>query len=196
MQLTENSVGQSERFGATFIFNIFFGGWSFPESSSFLLDRTIQHFLIVQVQQPRGWDCSKYEDRLLLDYLLCESSSQHGHTHQWKVQETGWIPLKTESFSSKFKYKCKYTILLREATRLWPLYASLICSLLPPLIWGRITFNWDSSGKHWQMHNGPNSLSALTQSTSLFQNRSFNNLWNLGHTSAWFCLGKGEKYIE
>ena len=99
MQLTENSVGRSERFGATFNFSFFFcgvgiGGWSFPESSPFLLDRTFQHFLIVQVQQPRGRDSSKYEDRLFLDYLLCESSSQHGHTHQWGVQETGWIPLK------------------------------------------------------------------------------------------------------
>ena len=172
------------------------GGWSLPESSPFLLDRTFQHFLIVKVQQPRGRDSSKYEDRLLLDYLLCESSSQHGHTHQWGVQETGWIPLKTESFSSKFKSKCKFTILLREATRLWPLFASLICFLLPSLIWGRITFNWDSPGKQWQRHIGPKALSALTQSTSLFQSRSFKNFWNLGQTSAWFCLAKGEKYIQ
>ena len=71
-------------------FNFFFwgvgiGGWSFPESSPFLLDRTFQHFLTVQVQQPRGWDSSKYEDRLFLGYLQCESSSQPGHTHQWGV---------------------------------------------------------------------------------------------------------------
>ena len=47
-----------------------------------------------------------------------------------------------------------------------------------------------------QRHNWPNALSTWTQSTPLVQNRSFNKLWNLGQTSAWFCLAKGEKNIE
>ena len=34
--------------------------------------------------------------------------------------------------------------------------------------------------KHCQRHNGPKTLSTLTQSTPLVQNRSFNKLWNLG----------------
>ena len=32
--------------------------------------------------------------------------------------------------------------------------------------------------------------------TPLHQSRSFKRLWNLGQTSAWFCLAKGKKYIE
>ena len=39
-------------------------------------------------------------------------------------------------------------------------------------------------------------LRTLTHLTPLVQSRSFNNLWNLGQTSVWFCLEKGEKYIE
>ena len=48
--------------------------------------------------------------------------------------------------------------------------------------------------KHCQRHNRPKALSMLIHSTPLVQNRSFNKLWNLGETSAWFCLAKGEKY--
>ena len=38
--------------------------------------------------------------------------------------------------------------------------------------------------KHSQKHNGPKTLSTLTHSTTLFQSRGFNKLWNLGQTSA------------
>ena len=38
-------------------------------------------------------------------------------------------------------------------------------------------------------------LSRLTHSTPLAQSRSFNKLWNIGQSLAWFCLGKVEKYI-
>ena len=38
---------------------------------------------------------------------------------------------------------------------------------------------------------------ALTTLTHyLVQSRSFNKLWNLGKTSVWFCLARGEKYVE
>ena len=36
--------------------------------------------------------------------------------------------------------------------------------------------------------------SFLTHSTSWVQSRSFNKLWNLGQTLAWFWLAKGKKY--
>lgn len=39
-------------------------------------------------------------------------------------------------------------------------------------------------------------LTTLTHSTPLVQSRSFNKLWNLGQTSVWFCLARGEKYVE
>ena len=45
--------------------------------------------------------------------------------------------------------------------------------------------------KHCQRHNGPEVLSNLTHSTPSVQSRSFNKLWNLGQTSASFCLEKG-----
>ena len=38
--------------------------------------------------------------------------------------------------------------------------------------------------KHCRRHKWPKALNALTQSTPLFQSKSFNNLWNLGQTSA------------
>ena len=44
-------------------------------------------------------------------------------------------------------------------------------------------------------HNGVKALSTLTQSTPLYQSRSFNNLWYLGQTSAWFCFARGEEYM-
>ena len=43
---------------------------------------------------------------------------------------------------------------------------------------------------------GKTDPSTLTHSTPLVQSRRLNKLWNLGQTSAWFCLEKGEKYIE
>ena len=57
MQLTENSVGRSEQFGEIFIFHFFFwgvgiGGWSFPKSSPFLLDRTFQLFSLSRFNNP------------------------------------------------------------------------------------------------------------------------------------------------
>ena len=44
--------------------------------------------------------------------------------------------------------------------------------------------------KEKNIANVPKSLSTLTHSTPLVQSRSFNKLWNLGQTSAWFCLAK------
>ena len=45
-----------------------------------------------------------------------------------------------------------------------------------------------SSGysKHCQRHNGSQALGTLTHSTPIVRK------WNLGQTSAWFCLAKGE----
>ena len=39
---------------------------------------------------------------------------------------------------------------------------------------------------HCQRHNGHKALSTLTHLTHLVQSRSFNKLWNLSQTSAWF----------
>ena len=52
--------------------------------------------------------------------------------------------------------------------------------------------------KHCQRHSGPKTLSTLTQSTPLVQSRSFKKFWNLGQTSAWFCLtmARGEKNVN
>ena len=54
--------------------------------------------------------------------------------------------------------------------------------------WWKWAFSFPTSGnsvsctvkKHCQMHNRPNVLSALNQSTPLVQSRSFDKLWNLG----------------
>ena len=45
---------------------------------------------------------------------------------------------------------------------------------------------WENINRHYQRHNGPKALSALTQSTPLIQSRSFNIFLNLGQTSACF----------
>ena len=37
---------------------------------------------------------------------------------------------------------------------------------------------------------------ALRNLTPLIQSKSFKKLWNLGQTSAGFCLAKGKKYME
>ena len=42
--------------------------------------------------------------------------------------------------------------------------------------------------KHCQRHNGPKALSTLTHSIPSVQSKSFTKLWNLGQTSACFCL--------
>ena len=49
--------------------------------------------------------------------------------------------------------------------------------------------------KHFQRHNVRKALIPLAHST-LIQSISFNKLWNLGQTSAWFCLARDEKYRE
>ena len=43
---------------------------------------------------------------------------------------------------------------------------------------------------------GKTDPSTLTHSTPLVQSRPLNKLWNLGQTSAWFCLAKGENYMK
>ena len=58
------------------------------------------------------------------------------------------------------------------------------------------TYLPEAEKKHCQGHHGPKALSTVTHSIPLVQSRSFNKLWNIGKTSAWFCLSKGEKYVE
>ena len=42
--------------------------------------------------------------------------------------------------------------------------------------------------KHCQRHNRSKALRKMTHWTPLVQSRILNKLWNLGQTSAWFCL--------
>ena len=55
-------------------------------------------------------------------------------------------------------------------------------------------------GGHCNIREGRDTChkNKLTNKTKapLYQSRSFKRLWNLGQTSAWFCLAKGKKYIE
>ena len=59
-----------------------------------------------------------------------------------------------------------------------------------------LNFKVNHTKKHCKRHNRPKVLSTLNHSTPLVQSRSFNKLWNLGQTSTWFCLSKGNKYIK
>ena len=55
-------------------------------------------------------------------------------------------------------------------------------------------------GVHCNIREGRDTChkNKLTNKTKapLYQSRSFKRLWNLGQTSAWFCLAKGKKFIE
>ena len=106
-------------------------------------------------------------------------------------------------------YICVFVLLLNKWLYLWNLVyqvKKVKCSSQSSLIFRPRTLRTLSSGqrlitattrfKHCQRHNGPKAFSTLTHSTPSVQSRSINKLWNLGQTSAWFCLAKSKKYIE
>ena len=78
-----------------------------------------------------------------------------------------------------------------EYVLFWKYYIDCSAAFSMQGFW--LVYNW----KHCQRHKGPKELSTLTlKSTHLGLSRSFNKRWTLGQTSAWFCLVKGEKYME
>ena len=75
--------------------------------------------------------------------------------------------------------------------------SSHACSPTVKRLWWRLKIGWKN--EKWKTKTitiRTHTIEYLAPSTPSVQSRSFNKLWNLGQTSAWFCLAKGEKWID
>ena len=80
---------------------------------------------------------------------------------------------------------------LYKSYKIWFLFFSIFNQTLFYQKW----YRWASSICK-TLPKGKTDPSTLTHSTSLVRSRPLNKLWNLGQTSAWFCLAKGENYMK